>query len=186
MQYARVRARACQIASNDEIYSMCMYVRISLSPVLFATRSSCASLLLFFCFCSFFFVFLTRIQERDMNCFAKYFAFDKSVCRCCRQSVQCFLCMLCTMLSECPICLTVFRKKRTFLCLSARCVLIFSLQTNYFNRDCFLSCLFRLPLTLRPECMCAQCTTCTRCYSYDVGRFFILGCSSFFRQQLLL
>lgn len=121
-----------------------------------------------------------------MNCFAKYFAFDKSVCRCCRQSVQCFLCMLCTMLSECPICLTVFRKKRAFLCLSARCVLIFSLQTNYFNRDCFLSCLFRLPLTLRPECMCAQCTTCTRCYSYDVGRFFILECSSFFRQQLLL
>lgn len=72
MQYARVRARACQIASNDEIYSMCMYVRISLSPVLFATRSSCASLLLFFCFCSFF-CFLNKNPRERYELLCKVF-----------------------------------------------------------------------------------------------------------------
>lgn len=77
------------------------------------------------------FGFLTRIQERDMNCFATYFAFDKSVCRCCRQrqfSVFVYAVHYVVRMSNLFNCVS---KKRTFFCLSALRSCFFSSNTLF-------------------------------------------------------
>lgn len=99
MQYAR----AFKTALNDEIYYMCLcmlcsyayhslFVTLILTPLGVHLVYLFVSSLVFVAACFFLSSFnKNNFNNRDMNCFAKHFAFDKSVCRFCRQFSSVFV-----------------------------------------------------------------------------------------------